>query len=425
MGRQESPLSRESILTTKEKDSQTVELTEPKKSNSDASVEGKRDEKSTRTSATDVVKLKEVAATETKNSNVDKGIDLSSPHSESIASKSSEKSDRQPSTQTDNIAKAKHPDAKQAHTAADSGAKEKKHDSKQQNVPTDNMAKSKQPDAKSNTLIDHTTKNKQQESKQQSVVTAKHQDGKQHSATEALSKGKVYNQQGTQESKQQSTPTEVSAKAKQPDSKSQSTINDSVSKAKDRAEDKTKSTPASDKANSQKEPNSVKLRKGSETADKAGIADKEKLTEAIKPKGQAPPAPAQILAAVAQAPVKAKSGPTSSYRTGKEEKAHLEALEENPMSPSSCSPSPSSNKSRPMSPGDKTSFVTQLTSVAKTVLGPMKGGSQEGVKVKDGTKTSEERRGNTTARSETGGGGRRGGQAAHSDKANSRSSKHH
>lgn len=435
MGRQESPLSRESILTTKEKDSQTVELRAPKISHRDISAEAKTVEKSA--STTEVVKLKEEAATETKNSNVDKGV-IRGPHFESITSKSNEKSDKQPSAQTDSMAKAKNHDAKQAYLATDSGAKEKKQDSKQQNVLTDNMAKSKQPDGKQNTLIDHTTKSKQQDGKQQGIAMentakTKQQDGKQHSLTDALSKSKVCNQQGADDGKKQSTPTEGAAKAKHADSKPQSTTTDTASKARDKVEDKTKVTPAPDKVNFQKntEPNQAKMRKGSEATEKAGSTDREKMTEAIvKPKGQAPPAPTQVQAGIAQAQVKVKSekqsGPTSSYRTGKDERAHLEALEENPMSPSSCTPSPSSSsKSRPMSPGDKTSFVTQLTSVAKTVLGPMKGGSQEGVKVKDGTKTSEEKRGNATVKSETGGGGRRGGQAAQSDKANTRSSKHH
>lgn len=421
MGRQESPLSRESILTTKEKDSQTVELIGPKISSTNANVEIKTGEKGA--STTGVIKQRDVATTETKNNNVDKGITVSSPHSETIASKSNEKSDKQ----TDSSAKAKHQDPKQA---TDTGAKEKKQDSKQQNVITENTGKSKQPDGKQNTLIDHPTKGKQQAANTitESATKAK-LDSKQHSLVEASSKGKVGNQQGAQDGKQQGTPTDSSAKAKQPDCKPQSTIGDNASKAKDKTEDKTKGTPAPDKANSQKytEPNQ-KSRKGSETTEKAGSTDREKTTEAPKPRGQAPPASTQVQAGLTQAPVKAKSekqsGPSSSYRTGKDERVHLEALDENPMSPSSCSPSPSSSKSRPMSPGDKTSFVTQLTSVAKTVLGPMKGGSQEGVKVKDGTKTSEDKRGNTTVKSETGGSGRRG-QAAQSDKANSRSSKHH
>uniref|UniRef100_A0A7N9AVH3 non-specific serine/threonine protein kinase n=1 Tax=Mastacembelus armatus TaxID=205130 RepID=A0A7N9AVH3_9TELE len=87
-------------------------------------------------------------------------------------------------------------------------------------------------------------------------------------------------------------------------------------------------------------------------------------------------------------------------------------LKHNPMSPSSNAASPCSSKSRPMSPGDKASFVTQLTSVAKTVLGPMKGGTQEGAKLKDTSKTTEEKRGQASGKAEaSSGAGRRGGPA--------------
>lgn len=126
---------------------------------------------------------------------------------------------------------------------------------------------------------------------------------------------------------------------------------------------------------------------------------------------------------------------SNSCRGGaREERAHLEVLEENPTSPSSNAASPCSGKSRPMPPGDKASFVTQLTSVAKTVLGPMKGGSQEGAKARDASKTSDEKRGGAAGKPDSSsGGGRRGAQAAasagagavQSDKGNIRGSRHH
>lgn len=112
---------------------------------------------------------------------------------------------------------------------------------------------------------------------------------------------------------------------------------------------------------------------------------------------------------------------------------HLEVLEENLPS--------SSSKARPVSPGDKGGFVTQLTSVAKNVLGPIKGASQdESSKARDSSRSAEDRRGNAGGRGEassggTSGGGRRGAQmatssagvgSAHLDsRGSSRSSKHH
>lgn len=92
---------------------------------------------------------------------------------------------------------------------------------------------------------------------------------------------------------------------------------------------------------------------------------------------------------------------SGSIRTLREERSQLEVLEESPASPSPSTPSPSTGKSRTISPGDRSSFVTQLTSVAKTVLGPMKLGSQDGGKGKDSsTKTSEEKRSGTLGKSE-------------------------
>ncbi|XP_046699965.1 microtubule-associated serine/threonine-protein kinase 1 isoform X4 [Silurus meridionalis] len=115
------------------------------------------------------------------------------------------------------------------------------------------------------------------------------------------------------------------------------------------------------------------------------------------------PAPAATDAGGLQ--MKFKEGKSSvhsgSIRTLREERSHLEVLEESPASPSPSTPSPSTGKSRTISPGDRSSFVTQLTSVAKTVLGPMKLGSQDGGKGKDSsTKTSEDKRAGTLGKSE-------------------------
>uniref|UniRef100_A0A8C2WIT5 Microtubule associated serine/threonine kinase 1a n=2 Tax=Cyclopterus lumpus TaxID=8103 RepID=A0A8C2WIT5_CYCLU len=109
-------------------------------------------------------------------------------------------------------------------------------------------------------------------------------------------------------------------------------------------------------------------------------------------------------------------GPVNCYRgtLDWEDKCRLEVVEEHSPSPSpsptSVAPSlcgPSLCKSRPVSPGDKTSFVSQLTTVAKNVLGPIKLGSQEGSKSKDQqTKAAEERQGGAAGKSDTPAGGR-------------------
>lgn len=97
-----------------------------------------------------------------------------------------------------------------------------------------------------------------------------------------------------------------------------------------------------------------------------------------------------------------------------EDKCRLEVVEEHSPSPSpsptAVTPSlcgPSLCKSRPVSPGDKTSFVSQLTTVAKNVLGPIKLGSQEGARSKDQqTKAVEEKQGGTVGKSDAPAGGR-------------------
>uniref|UniRef100_A0A1A8R3N9 non-specific serine/threonine protein kinase n=1 Tax=Nothobranchius pienaari TaxID=704102 RepID=A0A1A8R3N9_9TELE len=104
-------------------------------------------------------------------------------------------------------------------------------------------------------------------------------------------------------------------------------------------------------------------------------------------------------------------GPVNCYRgtLDWEDKCRLEVVEEHSPSPSpsptAITPSlcgPSLCKSRPVSPGDKTSFVSQLTTVAKNVLGPIKLSSQEGAKSKEQlSKASEEKLGGATGKTDT------------------------
>ncbi|XP_047427581.1 microtubule-associated serine/threonine-protein kinase 1-like isoform X2 [Mugil cephalus] len=220
----------------------------------------------------------------------------------------------------------------------------------------------------------------------------------------------------------------ATSKSLQQDGKQPSAQTDSgpATKAQEKTEDKVKGVASGDKGSSQKSSptEQSKQRKGSETAEKGGS---EKSADTTKVKAPAPPAPTSGAK-------HKEEKPTTGLRGAKEEKARLEVLEENPTSPSSNAASPCSSKTRPMSPGDKSSFVTQLTSVAKTVLGPMKGASQEGGKAKDASKSGEERRGNAAGRAEPSAGGvRRGAQTSASsgagsapqDKGSSRGSKHH
>ncbi|KAM6971780.1 microtubule-associated serine/threonine-protein kinase 1 [Aplochiton taeniatus] len=109
-------------------------------------------------------------------------------------------------------------------------------------------------------------------------------------------------------------------------------------------------------------------------------------------------------------------GPVNCYRgtLDWDDKCRLEVVEEHSPSPSpsptAVAPSlcgPSLCKSRPVSPGDRTSFVTQLTTVAKNVLGPMKLGSQEGAgKGKEQPKVLEDKQGGATGKTEASTGGR-------------------
>lgn len=126
---------------------------------------------------------------------------------------------------------------------------------------------------------------------------------------------------------------------------------------------------------------------------------------------KSPKLPSRILAPVVPphgqplslAKVRQGLGPVNCYRgtLDWEDKCRLEVVEEHSPSPSpsptAVTPSlcgPSLCKSRPVSPGEKTSFVSQLTNVAKNVLGPMKIGSQETSKSKDQqVKAAEEKQG--------------------------------
>lgn len=117
------------------------------------------------------------------------------------------------------------------------------------------------------------------------------------------------------------------------------------------------------------------------------------LAPAVPPHGQP----------LSLAKVRQGLGPVNCYRgtLDWEDKCRLEVVEEHSPSPS---PSPTAVtpslcgpllcKSRPVSPGEKPSFVSQLTSVAKNVLGPIKMGSQETGKGKDQqSKAAEEKQG--------------------------------
>lgn len=138
---------------------------------------------------------------------------------------------------------------------------------------------------------------------------------------------------------------------------------------------------------------------------------------------KSPKLPSRILAPVVPphgqplSLVKVRQGlsPVNCYRgtLDWEDKCRLEVVEEHSPSPSpsptAVAPSlcgPSLCKSRPVSPGEKTSFVSQLTNVAKNVLGPIKIGSQETGKSKDQQiKAAEEKQG-AAGKSETAAGGR-------------------
>ncbi|XP_037331323.2 microtubule-associated serine/threonine-protein kinase 1-like isoform X2 [Pungitius pungitius] len=191
-------------------------------------------------------------------------------------------------------------------------------------------------------------------------------------------------------------------------------------KAQEKSEERAKGPAGADKghvarASSAEQP---KPRKSAETGEKGGGAK----AETTKVKGPAPPIPSQVQPRAAAPARPDPERSSTGGRGAKEERAPLEVVEENPASP--CS-----SKCRPVPPGDRASFVTQLTSAAKTVLAPIKGGSQEGSKLKDGSRSSDEKRASAAGKADgsAAAGGRRGAQAGalQSDRGNSRGSKHH
>ncbi|XP_061572628.1 microtubule-associated serine/threonine-protein kinase 1 isoform X1 [Cololabis saira] len=133
---------------------------------------------------------------------------------------------------------------------------------------------------------------------------------------------------------------------------------------------------------------------------------------------KSPKLPARVLAPVVPphgqplslGKVRQGLGPVNCYRgtLDWEDKCRLEVVEEHSPSPSpsptAVTPSlcgPSLCKSRPVSPGDKTSFVSQLTTVAKNVLGPIKLGSQSQDAARSReqqSKASEEKQGGAAGR---------------------------
>ncbi|XP_068435628.1 microtubule-associated serine/threonine-protein kinase 1 isoform X2 [Clinocottus analis] len=227
------------------------------------------------------------------------------------------------------------------------------------------------------------------------------------------------------------TTTPGTPKGPQPPDKQPSVQTDgAATKAQEKTEEKVRGAAGADKGTAQKVSSAEqsKPRKGAETGEKGG----DKAAETTKVKGPAPPIPTQVQTLARSKTEKVSNG----CRVVKEERPHLEVLEENPASPCSSAPPPAppcTGRPRPVLPGDKASFVTQLTSVAKTVLGPMKAGSQEGARARDGSKPGDEKRGGAAGKAETstGGGRRSGAQAAAgsgtmvSDKGNARGSKHH
>lgn len=155
---------------------------------------------------------------------------------------------------------------------------------------------------------------------------------------------------------------------------------------------------------------------------KAGADSSDMRTPDLGSKS--PKLPARVLAPVVPphgqpltlAKMRQGLGAVNCYRGSLdwEDKCRLEVVEEHSPSPSpsptAVTPSlcgPSLCKSRPVSPGDKTSFVSQLTTVAKNVLGPIKLGSQEGARSKEQqSKAAEEKQGGTAGKSDSPAGGR-------------------
>ncbi|XP_028841683.1 microtubule-associated serine/threonine-protein kinase 1 isoform X3 [Denticeps clupeoides] len=176
-------------------------------------------------------------------------------------------------------------------------------------------------------------------------------------------------------------------------------------------------------------PKAAEVTKPGKRAEPAGMIAVEgtgTLEKAPETKAQAP-----LLPEPGKSKEEKVSPPPSSQRGHQEERQLLEVVEETSASPSPTTTTPSS-RSRAVSPGDKTSFVTQLTSVAKTVLGPMKLGSQDGAKAKEGScKASEDKRGSSSGKPEASFGSRRAatgtwpGPSGSSKSEKTKNSKHH
>ncbi|XP_051988821.1 microtubule-associated serine/threonine-protein kinase 1-like isoform X1 [Xyrauchen texanus] len=171
--------------------------------------------------------------------------------------------------------------------------------------------------------------------------------------------------------------------------------------------------PSKDKTSSSQTtaPETSKSERGTLNPEVSVNQERSRLGSVVAPKVSALQAPPVSISELAQS--KSSDGtvltPLSSTRGFQVERYRLEAVEDTPTSPSPTIRSPCSSKSRAVSPGDRSSFVTQLTSVAKTVLGPMKLGSQDGGKAKDsGSKANEDKRAATLGKSEASSGSRRG-----------------
>ncbi|XP_066516974.1 microtubule-associated serine/threonine-protein kinase 1 [Hoplias malabaricus] len=141
-------------------------------------------------------------------------------------------------------------------------------------------------------------------------------------------------------------------------------------------------------------------------ADTQGRTPDIKLRSGLPPsKGVVPSHPPQV-----QSPTLGKLrqdkglSPVNCYRGALdwEDKCLLEVVEEHSPSPtpSPTGPTPSLSRSHPASPGEK----GVLTSVAKTAQAPIKGGSQEGAKSKEASKSTEQNQASVHGKTEVSGG---------------------
>ncbi|XP_051744428.1 microtubule-associated serine/threonine-protein kinase 1 isoform X3 [Ctenopharyngodon idella] len=148
----------------------------------------------------------------------------------------------------------------------------------------------------------------------------------------------------------------------------------------------------------------VKEKTAPTVAPEASKSGKGSLSiEGTGPSSAGPPKVSEAIPILSKTIEERVQSPSGSTRAPQEERCRLEVVEESPTAKSPCT-----SKSRAVSPGDRSSFVTQLTSVAKTVLGPIKLGSQDGGKAKDSSKTNEDKRAATLGKSEASSGSRRG-----------------